>query len=420
MNDHYSEDIQEILGTPPPGLIFWGVGLLALSLTCLLLFGWFFQVPEKVEGDLILTTPKPPVPIITPQGGYLERVLVQDGQEVEAGTLLAELENQASLEQVLELERKVDELLNLEERASVRFDAARYTQLGELRTAFSNFLSVWQKFALSNQASYNRSAVRGIVSQVELQEKKIASLNHLKGKLQEDLDLARKNFEALQKQYESASAEELENLLPRLKQAKQDVIELEQEIRKTEVSISENEQRLNQLKLDMLQLRLGSESGKSTNLLQLQERLNNLKAAIEQWKQQYLLISPVAGTVHFFNNLRSRQYIEKGQTIMAIVPPQEAGNFIGEVYLPIRGSGKVRPGQKVQVRFERYPAREYGHVIGVVQRSSLLPIDGTYFVEVVFPNGLKTNKGKELEFRLQMPGKAEIITDNRRLIRRIF
>ena len=41
-------------------------------------------------------------------------------------------------------------------------------------------------------------------------------------------------------------------------------------------------------------------------------------------------------------------------------------------------------------------------------------------LQVEFPNGLKTNYGKKLEFGQEMQGSAEIITDDIRLIERFF
>ena len=59
-------------------------------------------------------------------------------------------------------------------------------------------------------------------------------------------------------------------------------------------------------------------------------------------------------------------------------------------------------------------------VKGIVKNISLVPADNNYAVEVEFPEGLKTNYGKTLAFGQQMQGSAEIITDNVRLLVRLF
>jgi len=43
-----------------------------------------------------------------------------------------------------------------------------------------------------------------------------------------------------------------------------------------------------------------------------------------------------------------------------------------------------------------------------------------YMVLIDFPNQLKTNYGTELKFKADAKGSAEIITNDRRLIQRLF
>ena len=89
--------------------------------------------------------------------------------------------------------------------------------------------------------------------------------------------------------------------------------------------------------------------------------------------------------------------------------------------LTLSGSGKVREGQRVVMKFDSYPYDRYGVVQGQVQSKALLPRDNkTISVRVALPHRLKTNRGYELKFDQQMIGSAEIITEERRFIERMF
>ena len=88
--------------------------------------------------------------------------------------------------------------------------------------------------------------------------------------------------------------------------------------------------------------------------------------------------------------------------------------------MPVRGSGKVKIGQKVNVKFDNYPYMEYGMVRGIVKNISLVPTDNIYMVELAFPEGLVTNYQISLEFSRELQGSAEIVTDDLRLIQRFF
>lgn len=84
--------------------------------------------------------------------------------------------------------------------------------------------------------------------------------------------------------------------------------------------------------------------------------------------------------------------------------------FIEKVILPTERLGKVRKGQKVNIRFSNYPDKEFSIVKGVVENISLIPVvDGqnvkSYVVDIQFPNGLRTSYNKE--FSKQVSGICE-------------
>ncbi|MNR16356.1 hypothetical protein D3C85_1329560 [compost metagenome] len=60
-------------------------------------------------------------------------------------------------------------------------------------------------------------------------------------------------------------------------------------------------------------------------------------------------------------------------------------------------------------------------VTGKVQNISLSPDkNGNYYVEVILPKGLKTSYQRDLPFDKELRGNAEIVTEDLRLIERIF
>jgi len=121
-----------------------------------------------------------------------------------------------------------------------------------------------------------------------------------------------------------------------------------------------------------------------------------------------------------FNSIWSEhQNVRQGEKVMTIVPDNEVG-MIGKIRLPMRGAGEVSIGDPVHIRFENYPHQKYGMVKGEVSNVSKVPQDDFYNVEVTLPEGLNTYYNITLEFRQNMQGDAEIITDEMRLLQRIF
>ena len=83
-------------------------------------------------------------------------------------------------------------------------------------------------------------------------------------------------------------------------------------------------------------------------------------------------------------------------------------------------SGKVRVGQRVMVRFMNFPDQEFGIVNGIVSSISLVPSGDNYVVEVSFQKGLVTDYDKQLPVAREMQAQADIVTEELRLIERLF
>jgi len=153
--------------------------------------------------------------------------------------------------------------------------------------------------------------------------------------------------------------------------------------------------------------------------LALSQAYENLIGQIKIWEQNYVFTSPVDGIITFTKYWNENQNILSGDKVVTIIPEAESRS-IGKLQLPIRGSGKVKTGQSVNIKLDNYPYMEYGMLRGKIESISLVSSDDSYAVEVSMPNGLLSSYGKKLEFSHDMKGTAEIITEDERLIMRFI
>ena len=150
----------------------------------------------------------------------------------------------------------------------------------------------------------------------------------------------------------------------------------------------------------------------------LNESFGNLKAQVKIWENDYLLISPIGGIVTFTKFWSENQSVNKDEPVLAIVP-DNPGKYIGRIYLKMQRSGKVKPGQDVNIKLSSYPYLEYGMLKGKIKTKSLVPAGDTYVIEIDLPSGLTTLYNRKLDFNQNMQGTAEIITENIRLLQKI-
>jgi len=150
------------------------------------------------------------------------------------------------------------------------------------------------------------------------------------------------------------------------------------------------------------------------------QSFNNLKLAIKKWENQYVLKSNINGKVSFLNNWRVNQTLSQGDLIFTIIPSKNSA-FIAKVKSPTQNFGKIKIGQTVNISLEIYPETEFGTLQGTINYISPLPNqEGLYLMDVALPETLVTSYNKTFEFRQEMSGMAEIVTEDLRLIERFF
>ncbi|MBR1770350.1 MAG: HlyD family efflux transporter periplasmic adaptor subunit [Bacteroidales bacterium] len=95
-----------------------------------------------------------------------------------------------------------------------------------------------------------------------------------------------------------------------------------------------------------------------------------------------------------------------------------------EISVPIKNSGKIKQGQRVNIKFDNYPYMEFGIISTHIDRLKLTSIETEngicYKFEITLPDKLISNRNKELEYLPLMQGEADIITEDYRLSERLL
>jgi HlyD family secretion protein len=96
--------------------------------------------------------------------------------------------------------------------------------------------------------------------------------------------------------------------------------------------------------------------------------------------------------------------------------------YVGLLTIPQDNSGKIKMGQRVIIKFQSYPYEEYGMVEGVISSFPQLSTQDNklFFAFAQLPQGLKTNHNKVLTYNYGMTASGEVVTEDLRLIERIF
>lgn len=192
-------------------------------------------------------------------------------------------------------------------------------------------------------------------------------------------------------------------------------------------TLSSTELQIIQLEQQLVELNIQQENETSEFERLLTQSYQQLLAEIAKWRQTYTLAAPTSGHITFVSYWNENQHIKIGAKLASIIPQSDA-QVIGRVQIPSAGFGKVKVGQKANIKLNGYPYMEFGVLKGEIQSLSAVPeqvqtANGNtivYMAEISFPEGLKTSYGKELPMIQQMDGTAEVITEDMHLISRFF
>jgi multidrug efflux pump subunit AcrA (membrane-fusion protein) len=408
----YSDPVKEIMGNPPGRIVRWGTVVMFSVFVLFILFAWLIRYPDTIPAPVEITTSNPPVTLATKITGNIKILYVKEKEKVIAGQLLAVMETTASMDQIEMLRHAIDtvtrpDLLNPR-------SLPLFSSLGELQEAYGLFLK-------------NLSELRNYVDN-DFYGYKIKSLSEEIRGIQEYINrlivkekLFTENQKLEAKKFKRDSLLFVDKVIPEseLERSHQSLIRLNIELQQVRLDHSEKSIELAE-KRQLLQdynITRTEEQQKLTGTLN--QSFMNLGAQMKIWENTYLLITPVEGVVSFTRFWNANQSVIKDEPVITVVP-LETGSFLGRINLKMQRSGKVRAGQKVNIKLSGYPYLEFGMVRGVIKSKSLVPSKDAYIIEIDLPEGLTTLYGIKLDFTQNMQGTAEIITEDVRLLQKII
>lgn len=408
-----SEEVQEILGRAPRWIIRAGISVILGVVIALLIGSWFFKYPDVITSKISLTTDNPPATLMSNGSGKITDIFYSENQKVEKGNVIAIIENTSNYQHVLQLKSILDTI------SPFNFSLSNFKfKLGELQQPYSSFSRLIKDFQSFKALDYYSAKIKSIKQQqfdYNLYYKRLWSQRNIQ---EQELTLAKTQFERDKALYK-------EGVHSKSDYEKAEKIYLQQKLsfESVRTSLANTQMQINQLDQQILDLKLQDNKEENQQEIAIHEAYENLRSQVNIWEQKYLIKTPITGQVTFTQIWSKNQNVQIGE-IVATVIPDKATDIIGKVSIESQGVGKVKQGQRVNIKFDNFPYLEFGLVQGSVKNISLVPTitdnGAIYTAEIEIPDTLISNYGKELKFSQEMTGSADIITDDIRLLQRFL
>lgn len=408
----YSDEASDIIGKPPSWTIRWGITVVAAILMAVIVACCFIQYPQTVDATVKVTTINPPADLTARSEGKIDSIYVTDKEEVKRGQLVAIIHNTANYMDVCTVYDSLKSNSN-EEIASLvagRWLKRNY-QLGDLQQAFESFRLIctdYQHYLMANSIGKKKVMLAAQIAKSRRYRGLMAEKSRLND---EDARYEYVNESRSEQLYQKGliSKADYENAV-RMR------LQTEQSKKGQEASLTSVDLEMLQLEQQIIELDIQRDNEMAEYERQVNQCLRQLTSAIEQWKYQYVIESPIDGRLTFVKYWSQNQRVANGDRIASVIPVGIT-EVIGRMVVSTANFGEVRNGQTVNVRLSGFPYMEYGMLKGVIRNISSVPDENNcYVVEIVFPHGMETTYKKKLNLIQEMDGTAQIVTEDRTFI----
>ncbi|MCE9540351.1 MAG: HlyD family efflux transporter periplasmic adaptor subunit, partial [Bacteroidetes bacterium] len=355
------------------------------------------------------------VTLIAKINGKITELKVKNNQAVMKGGLLLVIENSADYNDVNKVILLIDSLQRkLKSKSLPEIISYDSLHMGDLTPAFIPFLKSYNDYKLQMEINPQEK-------EIEIINKELAEYQILQGKYQTQENIYNEEFLLVEidfnryttlLQNQSIATKEFED-------KKREFLSAKRNYENIKIANINNKITINNLEKNKLQLQMQSYQVNSNYEQALNQSIQALKSQIETWEQTFLLKAPVDGKISLFNYWSINQYLKQGDEVLSIVPTEKQ-EMLAKLFLPVQNSGKLKIGQTVNIKLNNYLYQEYGMLKGSVRNISVMPQKETYSIEVSLANNLTTTYNKHLEYKEEMQGSADIITEELSVFERIF
>ncbi|QEC51471.1 HlyD family secretion protein [Anseongella ginsenosidimutans] len=407
----HSDDIADIIGTPPSSLVRWGITWVFVVLVAIVALTAFIRYPDLVRAPVRINATNAPKAVIARMTGNLVNILVTEKDTVSQGQPLGWMESTADHRQVLALLDLLhglrDSLLQEMDAAHAVIEAPTSLRLGELQGSYQAFYQSYLNY---------RSAV-GTGIYLKRRAYLLEDLRNIglqRAQLEQQRDLQQREYALAEQEFERYKVlAEKEVISPSEYQKQRTVLLAKQHpLEQTETSLLANDaSRTAKVKeLADLDNQIAEEKSK------FMQALNSLVSEMQQWKVQHVLSAPQRGMVVYAGIIQPHQHVEAGQEVFYVNPG--SSDFFGEVNVPQYNMGKVKVGQEVLLKLDSYPFQEYGVLHGEVGQLNRVPYHDSVFLSRVDIQS-EPDEGA-IRLTTGMVGTAEIITEDASLLQRLM
>ncbi|WP_268123898.1 HlyD family efflux transporter periplasmic adaptor subunit [Roseivirga pacifica] len=411
-----SEEVTEVLERPSNWILNSGIAILFGFFIVILFGSSLVPYPEYIEGEVQVISHNEPVSIYPQSTGQITKIMVEDEEYKEIGDPLfvvgSNLDNkylrelEASLvvlkdASLNDLKSEIDSIL-FKTKWDLQEMTGQFKMLKESVIFFSNHFLEKQFLDEMRSLDLELNLLNEIDSNLRIQKKVLIQV----------YELSKDEFELTQQEHEQnlISTVQYNQAYQKFLQAKLPLLSIEKGLLDNKLLLGLKEREVVNQKAEM-----------EIEYQKFLNSVNNMIESIREWEEKHLIKAPFSGTVKFYNEIKTYQYIQsREEPIVYIQSDSSIPLFEGIATFSENRLSELSLGQQVTVSVNGFSESKYGKLTGSVSSISQIFDEKSLFVKIQMPNGMTTTRGLAINYIAGMSGKAQVIIDNKSLFDKLF
>ncbi len=359
--------LPEILLSPPGGTlpstdfrrpIRIGMAVIGLALGGFGVWAACAPIDSAVVAQGVVTVESKRKVVQHREGGIVAQVLVTEGQQVEAGTVLARLKDAGAQATMVALTAERDAKLAEEARlvaerdgrATIAFPPALLDRAADPRVAET----------LRRETDRFRERAKSLAGQLGILESRVAQLQVSRQGRAQLGETTRRQITLMQEELAGLRQLEAKGYYPRnrLRAEERDLARLQGELYSERAGTAELDKQIGEARLEAMQTRQKFQEEVATDLSSAEVALNDIGqklVAARDEVERLSVVAPVAGVVQGLRIAGPGAVVPPGGEVAEIVPDND--RLVVESQINPRDIDRVRDGQSARLRFPAFNAR---------------------------------------------------------------
>lgn len=406
---------QDILERIPNSILRRSSGIIFGVFLIIIVGAKFIKYPEVLESDILITSPSPPVEVYSRATGRLVHVASKNLDTIKKGEWVIVLNSAANYLDVQILLKQIEHIAPSDFLASLeKIDFNPNLSLGEMQGTYYSLIKSIKEFKLFEALQAQRK-------QLAVNSSRKTGLSDIKKNLNEQLQILDNQLAIAKKDLDRNIELNKEKTISDfdLEQKKIEYLNIKTRVESLKGTILNSDLQAELLKKENISLDVEKEDSYFKFTSSILQYYNALLQETLEWKNKYVIISPIDGVINFYDLRGVDQYIAAEQKVFTITPLDNQ-IYYGLSKFPVANSGKIKAGQNCTIKLLNYPYTEFGFLKGTVRSISTAPREGFYSVRIDLPNQVTTSSNKKLPPSADLVGNVSIIIEDLTLFDRFF